>query len=118
MTKNHLPRRGDCKLRCFSLDVTEHFLVVLVLLQDLLSHTVVEFFSTMETFVKDNHGWICCSPSFVNRMYPVVYTVSAISSALDSLLIALKATEGESTIQIGAVNPRQRQRDTVFDIRV
>ena len=79
-----------------------------------MSHTVLQAFSTLKTYVKYNH--ICSSPSFVNRMYTVVCTVNAISSALCDLLIVLRETEGESTIQIHAVNLRRRQRDMVFDV--
>jgi hypothetical protein len=55
----------------------------------LMSHTVLEFLSTMKTRVRDSRARICSSPSFVNRMFTVVYPVIAIWSALDSLLIVL-----------------------------
>ena len=54
-----------------------------------MSHTVLEAFSTLKTYIKDNHGRICSSLSFVNRMYRVLYSVNTILFALCELLIVL-----------------------------
>ena len=72
----------------------------------LMSHTVLEFLSTMKTRVRDSRARICSSPSFVNRMFTVVYPVIAIWSALDSLLIVLEETEGSQ---------RYRSEESVLD---
>jgi hypothetical protein len=91
---------------CFFIGCNGTLFLVVPLLFRYMRHTVQEAFLILKTHVKDNHGWICSFPLFVDRMYTVVYTVNAISPALCDLLIVLRETEGGSTMQIHAVNLR------------